>query len=48
MKNKSYLLYAFTDSAFTGGCQKMDRPVLGNYVKDANPPWWPVKILYRV
>lgn len=43
MKNKSYLLYALLIALFTGGCQKMDRPVLGNYVKDANPPGGPLK-----
>ncbi|MBL0134950.1 MAG: LamG domain-containing protein [Chitinophagaceae bacterium] len=25
------------------GCQKMERPALGNYVKDANPPGGPLK-----
>src|SRR5258706_6486191 len=31
-------------SAFTFfSCQKMDRPALGNYPKDANPPGGPLK-----
>lgn len=43
MKNKSYLLYALLVAVIAGGCQKMDRPALGNYVKDANPPGGPLK-----
>ena len=26
------------------GCQKMERPALGNYVKDTNPPGGPLKL----
>lgn len=26
-----------------GGCQKLDRPALGDYPKDANPPGGPLK-----
>jgi hypothetical protein len=26
-----------------GACQKMDRPALGDYPKDANPPGGPLK-----
>lgn len=33
----------FAVALVVAGCQKMDRPALGNYAKDANPPGGPLK-----
>jgi len=46
MKNnfKIFIAAAIALNTFVlTGCQKMDRPALGNYVKDANPPGGPLK-----
>lgn len=45
MKTKHQLLYILPVILLliTGGCKKMDRPQLGNYPKDANPPGGPLK-----
>lgn len=37
-----YILPLVTILTLSVGCQKMDRPVLGNYPKDANPPGGPL------
>ncbi len=36
-------MVAFAMSLALAGCQKMDRPGLGEYIKDANPPGGPLK-----
>jgi hypothetical protein len=38
-----YLLIAAFIAIGIAGCQKLDRPALGNYPKDANPPGGPLK-----
>lgn len=43
MKNISYLLFAVLATLAVTGCQKMDKPALSNYLKDANPPGGPLK-----
>lgn len=43
MKNKSYLLFAVLAVLGVTACQKMDKPALSNYLKDANPPGGPLK-----
>ena len=43
MSTKAVLLSAVIAVIGISGCQKMDRPALGNYVKDANPPGGPLK-----
>lgn len=44
MKNKIHVsLVAAALILVAGSCQKMDRPVLGDYPKDANPPGGPLK-----
>lgn len=43
MKNKSYLLFAVLALLGVTACQKMDKPALSNYLKDANPPGGPLK-----
>jgi hypothetical protein len=44
MKNKIQLVFLAASILFVlGSCQKMDRPVLGDYPKDANAPGGPLK-----
>lgn len=44
MKNKLQLVFIFATLLLTiAGCQKLKRPALGDYPKDANPPGGPLK-----
>ena len=43
MKNIIHLCIISAALIFTVGCAKKDRPVLGDYPKDANPPGGPLK-----
>ena len=42
-KNIKYFLFASLVLLMAAGCQKMNRPALGDYPKDANPPGGPLK-----
>ncbi len=42
-KNIKYFLFAAIVVLMAAGCQKMNRPALGDYPKDANPPGGPLK-----
>jgi hypothetical protein len=39
----SYFFYLLGLVVLAASCQKMTRPALGNYPKDANPPGGPLK-----
>lgn len=43
MKKTTYSIFILLTILVLAGCQKMDRPALSNYVKDANPPGGPLK-----
>lgn len=42
-KNRSFLLISFIISTLLTGCQHLDRPFPGDYLKDANPAGGPLK-----
>jgi hypothetical protein len=43
MQKKFFYLIAVAVTMFAVSCQKMDRPTLGDYPKDSNPPGGPLK-----
>lgn len=43
MKSKIHLRILFAVLVIAGGCAKKDRPVLGDFPKDSNPPGGPLK-----
>jgi hypothetical protein len=42
-KIAKYSLLVFAIGLIATGCKKLDRPPLGDYPKDANPPGGPLK-----